>query len=226
MPPAPSDRIVARSRLSVIVLAGVLAVLATMGIATGAPARAQVATGAFTAEERTRLERGQLVSRPHVPSAREDWLGGVSFEVIERPPAEVWRALGDVPAYRHMLPGTDLARDDGLEGGARLVFIRQSSMGFTASYWLHMRANDVTRSVSFELDRNRPHDVAEARGFLEVQSYPGQPRRTLVSWGVRTVLGGGALEGMLRDIIEPWLLRVPSTIKSYLGGSPAGRYRG
>jgi len=226
--PAASDRSVHRSLFSFVVLAGALALIASAEPTVGASAHAhaQAPTGGFTADERALIEHGRLVSRPHPPSAREAWLGGVSFQVIERPPAEVWRALEDVPAYRHMLPGTDLARDDGVEGGARLVFIRQSSMGFTASYWLHMRSNSVTRSVSFELDVNRPHDVAEARGFLEVRSLPGHAGRTLVSWGVRTVLGGGALDGMLREIIEPWLLRVPSTIKQYLEGPAANRYGG
>lgn len=220
----PSDPFVARSSPTVLVLAGVLTALLACELAAEARADAQT-TGGFTAEERALLERGRLVARPHRPTDREQWLGGVSFQVIERTPAEVWRALEDVPAYRHMLPGTELTRDDGLEDGARVVYVRQSSMGLTASYWLHMRCNRVTRTVSFELDTHRPHDVAEARGFLEIRSYPGQPRRTLVSWGVRTVLGAGPLDGMFRDIVEPWLLRVPATMKEYLEGRAASLYR-
>lgn len=222
--PLSSDPLVARARPAFVALTAALAALLLCELTADARADAQT-TGGFSVEERALLERGRLVSRPHRPSAREQWLGGVSFQVIERPPAEVWRALEDVPAYRHMLPGTELTRDDGLEDGARVVFVRQSSMGLTASYWLHMRCNRVTRSVSFELDTSRPHDVSEARGFLEIRAFPGQPRRTLVTWGVRTVLGGGALDGMFRDIVEPWLLRVPSTMKQYLEGPAANRYR-
>lgn len=186
-------------------------------------AGAQERQGGFDAAERAHLAAGRLVSRAHPPTQRDPWLGGVSFQVIDRPPEDVWRALMDLDAYAFMLPGTDRTRDDGLEGGARLLYVRQSQMGISAQYTLRLRHDVVTRRVEFELDRDRPHDVEDARGFAEILPY--RRSRTLVTWGVRTVLGMGALEPMVRGLIEPWLLRVPTTMKEYLEGRGRERYR-
>lgn len=198
------------------VLAGAFAALQTI-------AGAQSGGGGFSAEERRRLADGGLVTRPRSPG--EEWLGGVAFQVIERPVREVWRALEDVAAYRHMFPATELTRDDGIVDGARLVFVRQSRMGITASYWLRLRFDPEARAVHFEVDRSRPRDIADARGFVEIRPYSGQRSRTLVTWAVRTVLGAGFLDGFVRDLVEPWLLRVPTTMKRYLEGAGRERYR-
>jgi carbon monoxide dehydrogenase subunit G len=201
--------------------AGLAALL--ISLAAFEDARAQDRHGGFDAAERARLSQGQLVTRPHPPTQRDPWHGGVSFQVVDRPADEVWRALLDLDAYAHMLPGTDRTRDDGLEGGARLLYVRQSQMGVSAEYSLRLRHDGVTRRVEFELDRDRPHDVEDARGFAEIQPY--QRTRTLVTWGVRVVLGMGAIEPMVRGLIEPWLLRVPTTMKEYLEGRGRDRYR-
>lgn len=180
--------------------------------------------GAFTSDERAHLTRGELVSRPHRPGTADGWLGGVGFQVIDRPTAEVWRALEDLDAYQYMLPGTDLTRDEGPEGGARVLYVHQAQMGIEVSYCLRLHLDAVGRRVEFELDRDRPHDVEDARGFLELQSF--HRTRTLVTWAVCATLGMGAVEPMIRGVVEPWLLRVPSTMKSYLEGQARDRYRG
>jgi hypothetical protein len=202
-------------------LATLAATLISLAALEGAGA--QDRHGGFDVDERARLSAGQLVSRPHPPTQRDPWLGGVSFQVVDRPPDEVWRALLDLEAYAYMLPGTDRTRDDGLEGGARILYVRQSQMGISAQYSLRLRHDGVTRRVEFEMDRDRPHDVEDARGFVEIQPY--RRARTLVTWGVRAVLGMGAIEPMVRGLVEPWLLRVPTTIKEYLEGRGRDRYR-
>lgn len=184
---------------------------------------AQERASGFTREERARLDQGELVLRPHVADAREPWMGGTSFQVVDRPVADVWRALADLPSYRHMLPGTSLTRDDGLDRGARVLFVQQSQLGVSASYSLRLRHDAHAHRVSFELDRDRPHDVEDARGFLEIRSY--QRTRTVLTWALRAVLGMGAMEPMVRGLVEPWLLRVPETAKHYLEGWGRDRYR-
>lgn len=209
-----------RSRVGSACLALALVLLV---IALFPAARAQERQGGFDAAERDRLVAGLLVTRPHVPDARDPWLGGVSFQVIDRSAEEVWRALLDLEAYASMLPGTEQTRDDGLEGGARVLFVRQSQMGIAAQYSLRLRHDRVQRRVEFETDRDRPHDIEDARGFLEIQPY--RRTRTLVTWGIRAVLGMGAIEPMVRGLVEPWLLRVPTTMKQYLEGRARERYR-
>ncbi|GAB4210379.1 MAG: hypothetical protein OHK0013_30990 [Sandaracinaceae bacterium] len=180
--------------------------------------------GGFTADERRALEQGRLVPRPQPDVTGERWIGGVSFQVIERPPSVVWRAVQDVSAYRHMLPGQPTARLDGHESGVSLVQFRHAAMGLEAGYWVRMRWNQVTRAMSFELDPSRPHDIVAAYGFLEVRVYPRSPDRTLLTWGVRVRLGVGVLEEVFASDIETWLLRVPSTVKAYLEGRAGTMY--
>ncbi|MBN8616368.1 MAG: SRPBCC family protein [Deltaproteobacteria bacterium] len=198
-----------------------LAAMASIACALGVGA--QERASGFTREERARLDQGELVIRPHVADAREPWMGGTSFQIVDRPVAEVWRALEDLPAYRHMLPGTSQTRDDGLDRGARVLYVQQSQLGVSASYSLRLRHDAHAHRVSFELDRDRPHDVEDARGFLEIRSY--QRTRTVLTWALRAVLGMGAMEPMVRGLVEPWLLRVPETAKHYLEGWGRDRYR-
>lgn len=216
--PASEPPMRARALLAVLwLLASALTVPTFAGKVT-----AQESAGGFTPDERRRIDGEQLVARAHRTTVAQGWIGGVAFQVVDRAPAEVWRALEDLGAYQHMLPGNPQTRDDGTEGNARILHVRQAQMGVDATYSLRVRHNTVTRRVEFELDRDRPHDISDARGFIEVRPYR---RRTLVTWAVRTVLGMGAVEPMIRGIIEPWILRVPSTIKAYLEGSGRSLYR-
>jgi hypothetical protein len=202
-----------------LALAAALCLSATIALAVPPAASQQ---GGFTAAERADLDRGRLVTRPRTStSASESWLGGVAFQVIERPPDDVWSALQHVPAYHHMLPGLPTARLEARDGAVSIVYLRHASMGVEAQYSVRMRWNQVTRAMSFELDPSRPHDVESARGFLEVRPYPRHPERSLITWGVRARLGVGVLEELFAADIQTWLLRVPSTVKGYLEG--AGR---
>ncbi len=196
---------------------GSLALLFAAGAARG-----EVASG-FTREERARLVRGELVQRPRGEDAVGSWIGGIAFQAIDRPIEEVWRAVQDFDAYHAMLPGTDETRDDGVDGDARILYVHQSQLGVSAEYSLRMRFDAAEYRVVFELDETRPHDVEDARGFVELRRY--HHRRTLVTWAARASLGAGLLEPMLRGLVEPWLLRVPTTMKQYLEGRGRERYR-
>lgn len=172
--------------------------------------------GGFSVSDRALLAQGDLVSRPSIQTIDgAEWLGGTSFRVIDRPMADVWTALGDVATYPYMLPATEEARLEHVESGARIVRVRQSSMGVDARYSLRLVTDANTHEIRFELDTRRPHDIEGARGFIEVRPFPGHPDRTLVTWAVRVRLPG-AIVAMFRDTLQLWLMRVPSTLKDYL----------
>jgi hypothetical protein len=172
--------------------------------------------GGFSSADRASLAQGNLVSRPSIQTLEgAEWLGGTSFRVIDRPMTEVWAALGNVATYPYMLPATEEARLEHVESGARIVRVRQSSMGVDARYSLRMTSDANTHEIRFELDRRRPHDIEGARGFIEVRPFPGDPARTLVTWAVRVRLPD-AIVTVFRDTIQVWLMRVPSTLKEYL----------
>lgn len=213
---AASQRHVTHARTLHTLLTLTLGSLGLLVLATLGSARAE--GGGFSTSDRAQLTQGELVSRPSIQTIDgAEWLGGTSFRVINRPMSEVWNALGNVATYPYMLPATEEARLEQVEEGARIVRVRQSSMGVDARYSLRMITDASTHEIRFELDHRRPHDIEGARGFIEVRPFPGEPERTLVTWAVRVRLPG-AIVSMFRDTIQHWLMRVPSTLKEYLEG--------
>lgn len=183
------------------------------------------ASEAFSADELRRLDAGQLVTRR--TSRRRGQLsliGGSSWQVVEQPADVTWRALQDRTAYTRMLPATEDAQVVSQHGDESVMRIRHAVGFVNAQYYLRMTFDDERRDIAFRLDRQRPHDVRAAWGFIQVRPYEDSDRRSLVSYGVMLDPGGGMLGGVLRGQIHEWVLRVPSTIRGYLHGSGAHRY--
>lgn len=188
-------------------------------------ARAQETDG-FTADERQRLDRGELVVRP-VTRRRGSLrlIGGSSWQVVERSVSETWRALCDPRSYRSMLPAAQEARVVAHRPGERVVRVTHAAGFVSASYHLRMQYDHDRHDIAFRLDEGRPNDLRAAWGFIAVGPYRDDPERALVSYGVMADVGGGVLGGIMRGAIHDWMLRVPSTIRGYLHGAARYRYR-
>lgn len=211
----------ARERLLPVLMGAALACLATVVV----PALAQQEESGFSADERRRLEQGELVVRP-VARRRGSLrlIGGSSWQVVEQPPEVTWRALCDAHSYRRMLPAADEARVVAHRPGQRVVRVRHAVGFVSARYHLRMRYDHDRHDVSFQLDERRENDLRAAWGFISVAPFEDDPERTLVSYGVMADVGGGVLGGIMRGQIHDWMLRVPSTIREYLHGSGRNRY--
>ena len=95
--------------------------------------------GGFTSNERDALGRGELVTRPRRETRAERlWVGGTSYQQIERPRAEVWRGVRDVGHWREMLPETAETRAERGVGEQQLVGIRHSYGPIDARYTLRV----------------------------------------------------------------------------------------
>ncbi len=189
------------------------------------PVAGQERANGFTADERERLEHGQLVARP-VTRRRGSLrlIGGSSWQVVDQPLDVTWRALCDARSYRRMLPGADEANVVAHEPGQRIVRVSHA-VGFVhASYHLRMSYDHDRHDISFRLDDRRPNDLRAAWGFISISRYQDDPSRTLVSYGVMADVGDGMLGGILRGQIHEWMLRVPTTIRDYLRGPAQRRY--
>ena len=182
--------------------------------------------GPFTARERESLDRGQLVMRPRRETHDGRVLvGGTSYQAIERPRADVWRAIHDVAAWRHMLPQTAETRLDSAHGAEELVFVRHAYGLIQASYTLRVSFAEQERRASFDVEQGRPHDVRTAHGFLEVRAYPDAPERCLLVWALLADPGDNPLVTVFVPEIETWSLRVPTTMREYLQGNGARMYQ-
>jgi hypothetical protein len=183
-------------------------------------------TGGFTSHERDLLDRGELVARPRREQQGDrTFVGGTSYQQIERPRSEVWRGVRDVGRWHDMLPETAETRAERAEGDAQLVGIRHTYGPIDARYTLRVEFDDTARRATFEVEPSRHHDVRAAHGFLEVHSWPGDTNRSLLVWAVLADPGDNPLVGMIVGDIQYWSLRVPSTMRGFLQGRGAELYR-
>lgn len=211
------------SRRSVPVLLAAAFGLCT--VAMGAP-RVSSQDGGFTTSERDALGRGELVTRPRRETREErEWIGGTSYQQVDRPRAEVWRGVRDVGRWHDMLPETSETRAEQAPGDAQFVGVRHSYGPIDARYTLRVEFDEDAHRASFDVDPSRPHDVRAAHGFLEVHGWPGDATRSLLVWAVLADPGDNPLVTMVIGDIQYWTLRVPSTMSGFLEGRGASLYR-
>jgi hypothetical protein len=202
----------------------VLTLAAALG-ASAVAAQDSSQDAGFDADERRRLDAGELVAHPVTRyRGRTRLIGGSSFQLVERSPAATWRALMDVENLHHMLPAGEASDVVARTASERIVRLRHNAGIASATYHLRLRYDHERRDISFRLDDRRTNDLSAAWGFLSVTAIDGEPDRALVSWGVMADLGMGMLGGVLRGTVHEWLMRVPSTIRDYLQGAARDRY--
>jgi hypothetical protein len=184
-------------------------------------AHATDAASALSADELSRLERGELVVR-EVSERRGELrlIGGTAFQMVKAKPEIVWRALLDTRHYARMLPELDTARVVREEGAQRTVFLQHGRSPAMASYHLTMQIDAARRDIAFRMDESRAHDIRAAWGFYTVR--PHGADRTLLVFGVLTDPGDGLIKSVLRPAVQDWALRVPWMVKRFVEGS--GRY--
>ena len=188
------------------------------------PASAQQ-RGEFDARERATLQGGRLVA--HRRMERRGNLihfGGTSFQTVDRPIAEVWRAVRNPSTYRDLLPQVESVRVVARGDSEAVVRVEHAYGVIRAAYHLRLRFEERTRDVTFDLDASRPNDVRSARGFLTLSEWPEDPNRTLVSWGILAAVDDGFVGGIVRPQLHDWMLRVPTTMRSYLQGRGRTRF--
>jgi hypothetical protein len=201
--------------LSSVVLAG-LAVAATV-LASLPPAAAQRSSG-FDADERAALLAGELVRRDqsHREAGRMIY-GGASWQRLDEPPERVWARVTELRALTELIPSVDDARVVHESGNERLVWIHHSYGIAETAYPVHMRLDHARRTLSFELDPSRPHDIDAGRGHLELTPYRGG---TIVAWGMLVDPGPGLVMDLFGPMLSEWLLLPPRCLRDDLRGAP------
>lgn len=193
---------------------GVVAAVAAL-VASVAAAQRPSAGAPFTPEERQRLLAGELVRRPE--SRREgafSYIGGTSWVRVQAPRERVWEVINDVSLYPRLIPGVSTARVIEEAGSRRVLLLRHTYSFVSASYHASVRADRRHWTIEFELDRSRPHDIRDGRGFITLDRY-GRGE-TIVTWGVMADVGSGIITGVFAPVIYDWILRVPWCVRGQL----------
>lgn len=185
-----------------------------------AAALAQSGEAEFSAEERARLVGGELVRRP--AQRREgsgSYIGGTSFQRVRASREEIWDEIVDVRNYTRLIPGVEEARWVVNNGDRRVVYLRHSYSFVSAAYHANVRIDHEAYTIRFDLDRTRPRDIVDGRGYITVDTY----RRTesIVTWGVLADVGSTIVTGVFAPVIYDWILRVPWCIKSHMSNGAA-----
>ena len=186
------------------------AFLGLTGLCVTTPARAE----SLTAEENGRLLAGQVVARNVDATVHGgQYVGGVSYAIIDAPQVRVLAALLDPAAYLHILPLVQETREVGWSDGDRLYYFRHGSSLGSGGYTcrVHPEAGGTLR---FWLDPSQPHDIDDAWGYFRVDDAGNG--RTLLTVGMLVDLGFGFARLLFEERIRSRLLTTPGLVKRYV----------
>lgn len=174
----------------------------------------------FSASERARLSRGQLVTRREEQQRGElRLIGGTSWQVVDVPPEVLWQAVLDVSNWTEFLPQAVESRLVREAPGRRDVYIRHEKGPVSASYTVRLEFVDGRRMARFRMDTSRRSAIRDGWGFFIVQPFGDD--KSMVSFGVLADVGTGLISGLARPAVHEWMLRVPSELKRHV----ESRYR-
>jgi len=162
--------------------------------------------------EREALLAGEVVARPmHFETDSGSYRGGVSYSVVNAPPAAVLSALTNVDTLPQALPHTKSARLIDVRGSlARVELVH----GDGTTYTVRIERSAQRSELRFWLDSSRPHDISDVFGFFRVE--PFGDGKSLVTVAAALDLGPGITSLFFSDAIERSLLSTPGRIRIYV----------
>ena len=179
--------------------------------------------GKLSKGEKKKLDAGKFVAR-RVTQRRGklNMIGGTSWQQVNLTPEQAWKALRDIPRYPKMLPQVSSAKVSAKRGKRRVVTISHKYGMVSVGYSLNMDYDDAGKTVVFQLDESRAHDIRAAWGFIKVSARPNG--KSLLSYGVMLDIGSSIVTAALQSTIHEWVLKIPVTFKRYVHGSGRKRY--
>jgi carbon monoxide dehydrogenase subunit G len=192
------------------------AALVTLVAAFGAAQTSRVAAP-FTRQERAQLRAGELVRRPEQQRVGDAvYVGGMSWQRVRAPRDRVWETILDTRLYARLIPGVDRAEVLERRENRRVMYMRHTYLFVSVGYHANVRIDPDSYTIEFDLDRSRPHDIRDGRGFITLDTYGSD--ETIVTWGVRADVGSGILTGVFSAVIDDWILRVPYCVRGQMEG--------
>ncbi len=169
----------------------------------------------FSAAERVKLERGELVVRQRQERRGPLHLvGGTSFQLMDASPEVVWSTVMNTREYRHFIPFLHRARIVRETRTTRRIQVRHQKGPLVVGYTLDVSYNRFGRAAQFRVDTEAPSDLRAGWGFFSVRRY--DDRRTIITYGIMADVGGGVISGILRPQVHEWMMRIPNELRRYL----------
>lgn len=186
-----------------------VAALVLAGVVAGADARAD----GLTSGEKARLSRNETVVRPQTLERGERrYIGGLTYTVLDAPPADVAALLDDAEALQKVLPRTKDAHFAGSIDGDRLLEVTQGNALVQATYTVRIRREPS--EARFWLEPSLPHGIDDAWGFFRWQAW--SDNQTLLTYGILVDVGPGILRDFFEDRFRAALMSVPQHVRREL----------
>lgn len=173
----------------------------------------------LTVAERRDLVAGRLVRQPMVQErAGRRYFGGSAHVLVHESAQQVLAMLADPKVFESVLPRTKRATVLEQGEGFRRVELLQGNSWVEATYTVTLNVAPPTgalasNSVTFALDRERPHDIDDVWGTFRVE--PITPSDCVVSLTAFVDLGS-SLAGMFEGRIQDLILSTPLGVRRYV----------
>lgn len=177
-----------------------------------------LADGTLNEEEIGRLARGEMVQRPLPNSGEDSLIAGASFALVDAPTEKVWGALKQISAWPKIFPNTVSAKVVFRQRDIQIVKMKLGNSLITFDFYLTASFKEGQCELVYGLNRNKPHDIQESRGWVRLLRQPGG--KTLVAFFsvVRVPFGGliGLLGDNILNTLQYRVLSVPGRLKKYV----------
>jgi ribosome-associated toxin RatA of RatAB toxin-antitoxin module len=193
-------------------------VFCVLAVCLALPSRSSSSSGEqLTTEDKKLLAEGELVMKQkNEQRGAHKLIGGQSWQIIDVPVGIAWRAVRDLPRYKHFIPlatETDIKHQAGEEADLAL---RQQWGPIDVRYVLQTTLDPDRGALMFRVDHSQDHDIRAGWGFIRVRRYKGD--RTLVSFGALVDIGDGVFVSIIRPAVRRDLLRIPYYFKRHIEG--------
>ncbi|MCP4600228.1 MAG: hypothetical protein GY847_06795 [Proteobacteria bacterium] len=181
----------------------------------------------LTSEEIEKISQGRLVIRPMKGSRKNSVIAGSSFALINARPDIVSRAFEDLSAWPSIFYNTNAARLVAIRGNKKTVKMSLGNKYITVDFFLNLVSYNDSMEFAYSIDRSRPNDIEDTRGWLKL--IPQPEGRTLVVFSTYAKVPFGMLIALMGDKVLYWietrLLSVPKGLKKWVEGPTGAKYR-
>ena len=168
--------------------------------------------------ESERLGRGETVIREqNLVRGDKQYVGGVTYTVIDANAAELAALFDDVDAYRKVLPKTKRANLLETHGDTRTIELVQGNAMVEATYAIIVQRQSANE-YRFWVDPSRPHEIDDAWGFFRLEPFQTESgeAKVLLTYGVLVDVGPGIVRDLFEERVRAALLGVPQQVRRHV----------
>lgn len=168
--------------------------------------------------EKERLGRGETVARQQdLTRGERQYVGGVTYTVIDATESELSSMFEDVDAYKKVLPKTKQARLLEVNGETRTIELVSGTSMVEATYAINVH-RESSHEYRFWLDSSRSHDIEDAWGFFRLEPFqgPNGEAKVLLTYGVLVDVGPGIVRDLFEERVRAALLGVPQSVRRHV----------